>query len=146
MAPMGPGKPDRTDPRLPLWAAMLVGVVSVGSAVAAGQFVAAFVGVPASPFLAVGNAAINLTPGWLKEFATTNFGTSDKTVLLSAMAVVLLGFGLLAGALSRRTAAIGTVFAIVLGLLAMAAVLARTDVGQLAVLAPFVSLIAGVVV
>jgi len=123
-----------------------IGVISVGSALAVGQLAAAFVGADASPFLAVGNAAIDRTPAQVKDFAVRNFGTNDKTVLLLGMAVVLLLFGVLAGLLSRRNSLPGTALAVLLGLVGMAAVLGRTDLGQLGVLAPTISLVAGALV
>ena len=130
-------------PRLPWAVGALVGVISLGVALAAGQLMAGFVGTEASPYLAVGNAAVNLTPGWLKEFAVNNFGTNDKTVLLSSMGVVLLLLGVLAGVLSRRSPLPGVVLAVLLGIAGVAAVLKRSDLGQLGVLAPVVSLVAG---
>jgi DMSO/TMAO reductase YedYZ molybdopterin-dependent catalytic subunit len=122
----------------------VVGVVSIGAAVAAGQLVAGFVGTEASPYLAVGNFVVDHTPAWLKDFAVQNFGGNDKTVLLSVMGVVLLVFGALAGVLSRRSATPGVLFAVVLGVAGVAAVLDRQDLGQLSVLAPVVSLVVGV--
>jgi DMSO/TMAO reductase YedYZ molybdopterin-dependent catalytic subunit len=130
--------------RLGRGVAALAGVLGIGSALAVGQFFAAFVGANSSPYLAVGDAAINLTPGWLKEFAVSNFGSDDKLVLLSGMGVVLLAFGVVAGLLSRRSPVPGSVFAVILGVLGMAAVVVRTDLGQLAVLAPAASLVGGV--
>jgi DMSO/TMAO reductase YedYZ molybdopterin-dependent catalytic subunit len=122
----------------------VVGVVSIGAAVGAGQLVAGFVGTEASPYLAVGNFVVDHTPASLKEFAVGNFGTNDKLVLLSTMGVVLLVLGALAGVLSRRRATPGVLFAVVLGVAGVAAVLGRQDLGQLSVLAPVVSLVAGV--
>jgi DMSO/TMAO reductase YedYZ molybdopterin-dependent catalytic subunit len=123
---------------------VLIGVLGVAAALAAGHLVAAFIDPNASPFLAVGNGAIDLTPSWLKEFAVTTFGTADKLVLLTGMGVFLLVVAAVAGLLSRRTPVPGTVLAVVLGLLAVLAVFERTDLGQLAVLAPLASLVAGV--
>jgi DMSO/TMAO reductase YedYZ molybdopterin-dependent catalytic subunit len=120
-----------------------IGVVGIGAALGVGQLVAGFVGADASPFLAVGDAAIDRTPAPLKEFAVSHFGTNDKTVLLLGMAVVLLLFGVLAGLLSRRSAVPGTLLAIGLGVLGVAAVLGRDDLGQLGVIAPVLSLVAG---
>lgn len=138
--------PGATEPRLPWLVGALIGVIGIGSAVAAGQLLAGFLGTGASPYLAVGNAFVDRTPGWLKEFAVSTFGTDDKLALLSGMGVVLFLLGALAGVLSRRTATPGTVFAVVLGLVAVIAVLSRDDLGQLAVLAPVASLVAGAVV
>jgi DMSO/TMAO reductase YedYZ molybdopterin-dependent catalytic subunit len=126
--------------------AAVIGVIGIGAALGAGQLAAAFVGAGASPFLAVGNAAVDRTPAWLKEFAVDNFGTNDKLVLLSMMGVVLVAFGVLAGLVSRRNAIPGTVFAVLLGIVGVAAVLARNDLGQLGVLAPVISLVAGALV
>ncbi|QUQ70482.1 molybdopterin-dependent oxidoreductase [Kutzneria sp. CA-103260] len=123
---------------------MLIGVLGVAAALAAGHLVAAFIDPNASPFLAVGNAAIDLTPSWLKEFAVSSFGTADKLVLLTGMAVFLLVVAGVAGLLSRRNPIPGAALAVVLGGAAIVAVFSRSDLGQLATLAPLASLVAGV--
>jgi Oxidoreductase molybdopterin binding domain len=87
---------------LPLTVAMVVGVLGAGAALAAGDLVAAFIDPDSSPFLAVGNSAIDLTPLPLKDFAVRTFGTNDKLVLLSGMGAFLLAVAAIAGALSRR--------------------------------------------
>jgi DMSO/TMAO reductase YedYZ molybdopterin-dependent catalytic subunit len=126
--------------------AALIGVLAVGAALAAGHLVAGVVGPTASPFVAVGNSAIDLTPLPLKNFAVTNFGTHDKQVLLAGMAVVLLIVAGVAGLLSRRNPWPGVALAVVVGLLGFVAVLSRPDLGQLGILAPLASLLAGVLV
>ncbi|HEU5472618.1 MAG TPA: molybdopterin-dependent oxidoreductase [Actinophytocola sp.] len=126
--------------------AAVVGVLAVGAALAAGHLLAGLLGPNASPFLAVGNTAIDLTPAWLKDFAVRTFGTYDKLVLIGGMGVVLLGLAVIAGLLSRRTPLPGTGFAVVLGGLGIAAVLARPDLEPLDVAAPVVSLLVGVAV
>lgn len=118
------------------WTAALVGIVSLVAALAAGHLVAALVGPAASPFLAVGNAVIDLTPTPLKDFAVRAFGTYDKLVLLIAIALVIAALAVVAGLLSRKTPTPGTVLAGVLGAVGVAAVLYRPDLGQLAILAP----------
>ncbi|WP_110079696.1 molybdopterin-dependent oxidoreductase [Actinokineospora spheciospongiae] len=130
--------------KLPVPIAALIGVLAVAAALAAGHFVAGFVGPTASPFLAVGNSAIDLTPESLKSFAIRNFGSNDKVVLLSGMAVTMLLVAVVAGLLSRRKPLPGLVIAGALGLVAIAAVLNRPDGGQLAVLAPIASLAAAI--
>ncbi|MQA08303.1 MAG: molybdopterin-dependent oxidoreductase [Pseudonocardiaceae bacterium] len=131
-------------PSLPAGTAALVGVLAVAAALAAGHLVAALVGSGASPYLAVGNAAIDLTPEWLKEFAIRTFGEDNKLVLLAGMAVVLLLVAVLAGLISRRGSLPGTLLAVGLGVVGLVAVFTRPDVGQLAVLAPATSLLVGV--
>ncbi|GHF72644.1 DMSO/TMAO reductase YedYZ molybdopterin-dependent catalytic subunit [Amycolatopsis bartoniae] len=138
--------PPVAAPRLTPAVAGLTGVLSLAAAVGAGHLVAAFVGSNASPFLAVGNAAIDLTPTWLKNFAVDAFGTGDKPVLLAGMAVVLLLVAVGAGLLSRTRALPGQVVVVVFGAVGVAAVYTRPDVGQLALAAPLASLVAGVLV
>ena len=130
--------------KLPRLVAALIGVLAVAAALAAGHFVAGFVGPTASPFLAVGNSAIDLTPEFLKSFAIRTFGSNDKLVLLSGMAVFMVLVAVVAGLLSRRRVLPGLVIAGALGLVAIVAVLNRPDGGQLAVLAPIASLAAAV--
>jgi DMSO/TMAO reductase YedYZ molybdopterin-dependent catalytic subunit len=139
-----PTKP--ATPRLSVAVATLVGLLSMAAALAAGHLVAGFVGPPSSPFLAVGNTAIDLTPLPLKNFAVETFGTYDKFVLLLGMAVVLVIFAALAGIFSRDRAWPGVALATVVGLLGFAAVLRRPDLGQLGIVSPLASLLAGVLV
>ncbi|TKG73645.1 molybdopterin-dependent oxidoreductase [Prauserella endophytica] len=133
----------RTDGRLRASHAVLCGLLGLAAALAAGHLVAAFVGRNASPYLAVGNSAIDLTPTWLKDWAVRTFGTADKLVLLSGMAVVLVAVAAGAGLLSRRSPLAGTVVIGVFGVLGGIAVFARPDLGQLALAAPAASLLAG---
>ncbi|MDX8034054.1 molybdopterin-dependent oxidoreductase [Lentzea sp. BCCO 10_0856] len=123
---------------------ILIGLVSVAAALAAGHLVAGLVSPLASPFLAVGNTAIDLTPHPLKDFAIRTFGENDKLVLLGGMAVALAGLGVVAGLLSRRSPWPGTALAGVLGLLGIAAVLARPTTTAWSVVAPVASLVVGV--
>ncbi|MFD5827143.1 molybdopterin-dependent oxidoreductase [Lentzea sp. NPDC060358] len=123
---------------------ILVGLVSVAAALAAGHLVAGLVSPLASPFLAVGNTAIDLTPHPVKDFAVRTFGENDKLVLLAGMAVVLAALGVVAGLLSRRSPWPGTVLAGVLGVVGIAAVLARPTTTGWSVVAPIASLVVGV--
>ncbi|SES14088.1 DMSO/TMAO reductase YedYZ, molybdopterin-dependent catalytic subunit [Lentzea xinjiangensis] len=123
---------------------ILIGLVSVAAALAAGHLVAGIVSPLASPFLAVGNTAIDLTPHPVKDFAIRTFGENDKLVLLGGMAVVLVALGVVAGLVSRRSPWPGTALAGVLGLVGIAAVLARPTTTAWSVLAPLASLVVGV--
>ncbi|MFC6092395.1 molybdopterin-dependent oxidoreductase [Saccharothrix lopnurensis] len=136
------GAPDR----LPAGPAALVGVLGLGAGLAVGHLVAGVLGPNASPFLAVGNTAIDLAPAPVKEFAIRTFGTHDKLVLIGGMGVVLLGLAVVAGLLSRRGPRPGTVFAVVLGAVGVAAVWSRPDLGPVDLLAPVAALVVGVVV
>ncbi|MDQ4021657.1 MAG: molybdopterin-dependent oxidoreductase [Actinomycetota bacterium] len=121
--------------------AALVGLLAVAAGLGVGHLVGGLVSPTASPFLAVGGTAIDLTPIELKDFAVRTFGTYDKVVLLLGMAVVIALTGMVAGLLSRRSRIPGLVLIIVLGAVATVAVLTRPNAGALDVLAPLAALI-----
>ncbi|MGB8994657.1 MAG: hypothetical protein WCC65_05030 [Pseudonocardiaceae bacterium] len=91
------------DDRLSAPVAALVGLLSVAAGLGVGHLVAGLVSPTASPFLAVGSTAIDLTPIGLKDFAVRSFGTYDRTVLLMGMAVVIAVVGVATGLVSRRS-------------------------------------------
>jgi DMSO/TMAO reductase YedYZ molybdopterin-dependent catalytic subunit len=124
--------------------AAAIGLLSVLVALATGHLLAGFADPGASPYLAVGNTAIDLAPLWLKDFAVRTFGTNDKPVLLAGMAVVLTLFGVLGGLLSRHRPWPGTALLAVLGVLGVLAVVHRPDLGQLAPLVPVAALAAAI--
>jgi len=141
-----PRKAEPAGSEVPSGLAALIGVLAVGAAVGLGQLVAALVSPASSPVLAVGNAVINYSPEPLTEFAKSHFGTSDKPILLSGMAVVITLLAAAAGLASRRHPRPGIVAVVVLGLAGLLAVVAATVFSPLDVVAPLVSLGAGLVV
>src|SRR5437588_8227456 len=98
---------------------------------AVGHLVGGFISPSSSPCLAVGGTAIRLTPLWLKDVAVRTFGSYDKVVLLSGMAVVIGLVGVAAGVLSRRSRTPGLVLLVALGVVATVAVLTRPTAGAL---------------
>ena len=123
-----------------------MGLLAVAAALAAGHFVASITDPFASPFLAVGNTAIDLTPHPVKDFAIRTFGENDKIVLLAGMAFVIAAAAALAGLLSRRSPLPGTLLAVGLGVVGIVAVLARPTLGTTAASAPLAGLVVGVLV
>jgi DMSO/TMAO reductase YedYZ molybdopterin-dependent catalytic subunit len=82
---------DAPDPTpTPRWVGPALGLVTAAVALGVAQAVAGWVGVGASPVVAVGQAAIDLTPPWLKDFAIRTFGSRDKQVLLIGIGLVLV--------------------------------------------------------
>ncbi len=131
-----------TSSRLSVPVAALVGLLSVAAGLAVGHLVGGLISPTASPFVAVGDATRDLTPPWLLDFAVRTFRSYDKVVLLGGMAVVIGLFGVAAGWLSRRSRAPGLVLIVLLGAIAVAAVMTRPHAGPLDLLAPLVALIA----
>jgi DMSO/TMAO reductase YedYZ molybdopterin-dependent catalytic subunit len=73
----------------------LIGLLSATSAIAVGEVAAALAAVfganaPSAPVVAVGEWAIQLSPAWLKESAIRQFGTHDKTALLTGVYLGIL--------------------------------------------------------
>jgi len=133
-------------PRSPVVRAALIGIPALAAALAAGHFTAAFVAPGASPYLAVANSVIDLSPAWLVEFAKNTFWTADKVVLFAGIALVLIGLAVFAGWLARNRLGPGQMVIGVLGVVGLAAALSRPDVGPLAVLPPVVSVLVGGIV
>lgn len=127
--------------RLSVPVAALVGLLSMAAGLATGHLAGGLISPTASPLLAVGASAIDLTPPWLKDFAVRSFGNYDKVVLLSGMAVVIGLVGVAGGVISRRSRTPGLVLIVVLGVIAGGAVLSRPTAGRLDLLAPLMALI-----
>jgi DMSO/TMAO reductase YedYZ molybdopterin-dependent catalytic subunit len=80
----------------------LIGVLCAAVAVGVGEAAAAFVRPAAAPVIAVGNRVILLTPSSAKRSAIDTFGTSDKSVLIFLIYVLLVVFGVLIGQLALQ--------------------------------------------
>jgi DMSO/TMAO reductase YedYZ molybdopterin-dependent catalytic subunit len=105
----------------------LVGVLAAAVAMGAAQF-ASGLGVPqSSPVLAVGQAAIDLTPPPVKDFAISAFGTHDKTVLLGGILVVIALYAMVVGMLAVRRLAFGMWGLAIFACLGLAAALTRPN-------------------
>jgi DMSO/TMAO reductase YedYZ molybdopterin-dependent catalytic subunit len=79
-----------------------IGLASAAVALGVGEAVAAFLRPAAAPVIAVGNRFIVLTPESVKRWAIRNFGTNDKSVLLTGIYVVLGVFAVVVGILALR--------------------------------------------
>ena len=124
------------------WAA-LAGVLSGAVTLGAASLVSVLFDPSSNPVVAVGGAFVDATPPWLKDFAISTFGTNDKVALFVGMAVVVLaltaGIGLVAA--RRLRMALGLV--VVLGAVALAAVLSREGVAAADAVPTLVGTVAG---
>ncbi len=116
--------------------AATIGVLAVWAALGVGHLVAGLLSAGSSPFLAVGDAVVRLSPEPLTEFAKTTFGTNDKPVLLVGMFVVITLAAAAGGLASRWRPQPGIVVIAVMGLLGVAAVLFLPTVTQADLVAP----------
>ena len=121
-SPSGAGGPTRHFRAL---AGVLVGVLAAAVAVSAAQF-ASGLGVPqSSPVLAVGQAAIDLTPPQVKDFAISAFGADDKIVLLGGILVILALYAAVVGMIAMRRLAFGMWGLAIFASIGLAAALTR---------------------
>jgi DMSO/TMAO reductase YedYZ molybdopterin-dependent catalytic subunit len=143
-APSQPAQP--TGAGIPRGYAVLVGVLAVAAAIGIGHLVAGLVSPSSSPYVAVGDTVVRFAPQPVTEFAKNAFGTSDKSVLLGVMGLILLVMAAVAGLISRRNRRPGVRVVMGLGVLGLVAVATAPVFSPLDVLAPLASLAAGVAV
>ncbi|WP_240917073.1 molybdopterin-dependent oxidoreductase [Nocardioides sp. HDW12B] len=102
-----------------LLAGVLTGVAGLAVSLAA----AALLNERLSPVTAVAEGIAEITPGKLVEVAISAVGTWDKPLLVGGVVLGLLGLSAAAGALAGRSVRRGQLVFLVMGLLALAAVL-----------------------
>jgi hypothetical protein len=119
-----PPRADQTRP-VHVFAGALAGVLAGAVAVGAAQFVAGLAVPQSSPVLAVGQAAIDLAPPQVKEFAISAFGANDKTALLGGILVLLALYAAAVGILAVRRFALGLCGLAVFAAIGLAAALTR---------------------
>ena len=102
-----------------------IGVLAAAVALGVAELLAAVFGPGSSPIVAVGGAAVDASPEWLKSFAIRTFGANDKVVLLIGIGVVLVVVVSLLGAASGRRPRLGVVGSVILGAIGAAAAVGR---------------------
>ena len=108
-------------------AGAVAGVLTAAVAIGAAQLAAGLTVPQSSPVLAVGQAAIDLTPPPVKDFAISSFGDNDKTVLLGGILVVLALYAALVGILAVRRLTFGMWGLALFAFLGLAAALTRPN-------------------
>jgi len=101
------------------------GVLTAAVAMGVGQLAAGLTVAQSSPVLAVGQAAIDLTPLPVKDFAISTFGVNDKNALLVGILVILAAFAAVIGILAMRRLALGLLGLAVFACIGLAAALTR---------------------
>jgi DMSO/TMAO reductase YedYZ molybdopterin-dependent catalytic subunit len=121
-------------------------LLAVGAALATGHLVAALVAPGSSPFFAVADTVIRLSPSWLTEFGKSLGPVLDKLLLQVGVGAVLVVVALAAGVASRLRALPGMVAIAVLGLLGLLAVVFGPAFGPSDLAAPVASIVVGLAV
>src|ERR1700733_5481225 len=112
---------------LPRWWGAVCGLLAAAAAIGIGQLFAGVTVPAAPPVIAVGGAAIDRTPLAVKDWATSTFGTADKTVLLGGGLVVVFLYSMLLGVLAMRRLALGFAGLAIFAGIGLAAALTRHD-------------------
>jgi DMSO/TMAO reductase YedYZ molybdopterin-dependent catalytic subunit len=102
-------------------AGLLAGAIAVG----VGQFVASLINQVSSPVIAVGSAAVGLSPAAVKDFAISAFGSDDKIALLTGIYVLLGLYAIAVGLLGTRRLAYGIAGIAVFAAIGLAAAATR---------------------
>jgi len=103
------------------------GIITAAAAIGVAQLLAGLTTPQASPVVAVGQCVIGGTPLPVKDWATSTFGTNDKTVLVGGVLVLLFAFAAVIGVVAMRRLAWGLAGLALFGAIGLAAVLTRPD-------------------
>ncbi|MGH2680147.1 MAG: molybdopterin-binding oxidoreductase, partial [Actinomycetota bacterium] len=122
-----------------------IGVLAAGVALAAAELLAVVFGPASSPIVAVGGAAVDASPEWLKAFAIRTFGEQDKLVLLIGIGAVLTIVVALLGAASWGRPRLGIVTSVALGAIGAAAAVTRPANGLADAIPSLAGAVAGVI-
>jgi DMSO/TMAO reductase YedYZ molybdopterin-dependent catalytic subunit len=108
------------------WGA-LCGVLAAAVAMGIAQLFAGLSIPAASPVIAVGQAAINLTPLPVKDWATSTFGNNDKNALLTGVFVVVFLYAIVVGVVAMRRLSAGFIGLAIFAAIGIAAALTRPN-------------------
>jgi DMSO/TMAO reductase YedYZ molybdopterin-dependent catalytic subunit len=123
----------------------LAGLFAAVVALGVGELVAGIVGPASSPVVAVGNAAITVTPEAVKQIAIATFGAKDKIALVTGTLLVIAVSALLIGLFGLRDRRLGVLGIALFGAIGAVAALTRPEAGPFDALPPIVGAAAGVV-
>ena len=127
-------------------ASAVIGILTVGAALAAAEVAAYFTGQATTPVDAVGSAVIGLTPAPVKEFMIAHVGTNDKPLLIAGVLVVLALLAVVAGRLALRRRLAGITLIVIVGVVGAVAAVTRPANGASSLLPSFAGTIAAIAV
>jgi DMSO/TMAO reductase YedYZ molybdopterin-dependent catalytic subunit len=115
-------------------AGVLAGLLTAAAALGVAELVAGITGPQGGPVVAVGGAAIDLTPVAVKDFAIAHFGSHDKVALITGILLLLAAFASVIGVLAVRRTVYGLAGLAVFGAAGVASAATRPAAGGLDVL------------
>ena len=125
-------------------AGAFLGLLSAAVALGVAQLVAGLVGGTSSPVIAVGSAAIDLAPPWLKSFAIRHVRLARQGArLLLGIAAILAIVAVVLGILSVRRPRVGVSGLVIFGAIGLVASLTRPTATPAYALPSLVGTVAG---
>ena len=124
----------------------MAGIAAAAVSLGVSQLLAAFVGPQSDSRTAVGSTVIDYTPGLVKEWAITTFGTADKLVLSVLVLAVIAVIAAIAGSMERRRVPIGSAAIALAGVAGCAAVMSRAGASIVDIVPTVVGTACGVAV
>lgn len=120
------------------------GIAAAAVALGVAGLLGALFGPRSDARTAVGSAAIDLTPGPIKEWAITTFGVADKLVLSILVLVVIAALAATTAMWETRRTPLGSIAIAAAGLVGCAAVLSRAGATALDVVPTVVGAVCGI--
>ncbi|MGI8694677.1 MAG: molybdopterin-dependent oxidoreductase [Geodermatophilaceae bacterium] len=124
--------------------AAIAGLCAGAAALGTGELAAGLIGKDSSPVLAVGAAAIDLSPRATTEFAISTFGSNDKLALLLGLLLVIAACAAALGVLAARRRGVGVAGLVGLGVVGVSAAVSRPAAGTFAAIPSVLAAVAGV--
>jgi DMSO/TMAO reductase YedYZ molybdopterin-dependent catalytic subunit len=109
------------------WWGAASGLLAAAAAIGVAQLLAGLTVPAASPVVTVGDVAIDHTPLAVKTWATSTFGTGDKTVLLTGVLIVVFLYSMLVGVAAMRRLVAGFAGLALFAVIGLGAALTRHD-------------------
>jgi DMSO/TMAO reductase YedYZ molybdopterin-dependent catalytic subunit len=121
----------------------VIGLLSAGVALAAGQLVATLVSETSSPMVAVGETVIDHVPRGVKEWAISTFRHHDKLALLIGIGVIVAILAVFMGIAAMKRPVVAQIGLVAFGAIGVLAAITRPNADKLAVLPSLVAIGAG---
>lgn len=122
----------------------LLGILSAAAGLAVGELLASLTGPASSPFFAVADGVVDLTPRPVKDTAIAVFGPADKLILLMGLAVALAASAALVGQLGARSPRLALLAIGCFGMVGVVAAVTRPDNGPVDAVPSFGAVLATV--
>ena len=128
-APVPGAAPERCGRGLRRVLGALAGLLAAAVALGVAELVAGLVGPASSPVVAVGDAAITLTPEAVKHVAITTFGENDKIALVTGTLALIAVYAIAIGLVGLRSPRLGVLGIALFGGIGAVAALTRPEGG-----------------